>query len=63
MECPDAILGTRDLLGHENFNTTDQYYLQSHTIYAGREYAKVLERRIGPAASTRPVTIQSLRGW
>ena len=58
MESPEAILGTRDLLGHRKFDTTDQYYRHAQTIPAARQYAQILERRIGPLASTRPVRIQ-----
>jgi integrase len=61
MESPEAILGTRDLLGHRNLDTTDEYYRHAQTIPAALRYAHIIERRIGPAASTRPVRIQLMR--
>jgi integrase len=60
MESPEAILGTRDLLGHRKFDTTE-YYRHAQTVPAARQYAQILERRIGPAASTRPLRIQLMR--
>jgi len=61
MESPEAILGTRDLLGHRSIGTTDRYYRHAQTVPAARRYAQIIERRIGPAASTRPVRIQLTR--
>jgi integrase len=57
-ENPEAILSTRDLLGHRSIDTTDQQYRHAQTVPAARQYALIIERRIGPAASTRPVRIQ-----
>jgi integrase len=50
MNDPEAVMGTRDLLGHEKFSTTDQFYRQSQTITASRGYAQILERRVNSAA-------------
>jgi integrase len=61
MESPEAILGTRDLLGHRSLDTTDQYYRHAQTVRAARRYAQIIERRIGPAASARPLRIQLMR--
>jgi integrase len=61
MECPEDILGARDLLGHRNLDTTDQNYRHAQTIPAARRYAQIIERRIGVAASTRPMPIQLTR--
>jgi integrase len=61
MESPEDILGTRDLLGHRSIDTTDQYYRHAQTVPAARRYAQIIERRIGPAASSQPGPIQLRR--
>lgn len=50
MNDPEAVMGTRDLLGHQNFSTTDQFYRHSQTVTAARGYAQILERRVNSVA-------------
>jgi integrase len=61
MNDPEAVMGTRDLLGHEKFSTTDQFYRQSQTMTASRGYAQMLERRVKVASSSHLLTDGSRR--
>jgi integrase len=46
VEAPEAILGTRDLLGHRHINMTDTYYRHSQTMHAAEVYSRALEGRL-----------------
>jgi integrase len=46
VEAPEAVLGTRDLLGHQHVSTTDAYYRHSQTMHAAEVYSRVLEERV-----------------
>ncbi|WP_048710744.1 tyrosine-type recombinase/integrase [Microvirga massiliensis] len=49
VECPEAVLGSKDLLGHQRFGTTDAHYIHARTIQAGRHYTKILEAKVEAA--------------
>jgi integrase len=49
VESPEAVLGSKDLLGHQRFGTTDTHYIHARTIQAGRHYTKILEAKVEAA--------------
>jgi integrase len=59
MECPEAILGARDLLGHRNLSTPDQHYRHAQTARAAKAYAQVIARKFGPVPGPRPLRLNS----
>jgi integrase/recombinase XerD len=62
VECPEAILGARDLLGHRNLHTTDRHYRHAQTVQAARQYAQILERRVRPTANLWPLKLRVGKG-
>src|SRR3954451_2866867 len=46
VECPEAVNGTKDLLGHQRFGTTDAHYIHARSIQAARRYSEILEPKI-----------------
>ncbi len=58
VESPGDVLGSKDLLGHQRFGTTDSRYIQASTIQAGRRYSEILEAKVeivAPLRSTQPM--------
>jgi len=51
VEAPDAILGSRDLLGQQKLETTDRHYRHAQTIRAARQYAHLLEEKLASIPS------------
>jgi integrase len=43
---PESVLGTKDLLNHSGFSTTNKYYLMAQTTQAGRVLAEINLGRI-----------------